>query len=210
MPLNFLNARSFARKEQRVYPNLESPNLKPLIILVAPGIVPIAYYLLHSLVEHSCINPKSLAFGSLDEKSIDIGLMKFLGLCPSTLSWYLEFAFAFSTSSVPLQSMLSLHESKGSMTPRKSHLYGSMPLYADDQDFHLMQASMRTYGRPASAVPWHSPLESTTLLVIALFTEVELSVAPDHSHDHVPLLGTLWYLHLDFFLDGIQPPYADD
>ncbi|RWW88581.1 hypothetical protein BHE74_00002539 [Ensete ventricosum] len=59
------------------------------------------YCLLRSLVEHSCINPKSLAFGYLDEKPIDIGLMKFLGLCPSALSWYLEFAFAFSTSSAP-------------------------------------------------------------------------------------------------------------
>ncbi|RWW00087.1 hypothetical protein GW17_00036963, partial [Ensete ventricosum] len=59
------------------------------------------YCLLRSLVEHSCINPKSLAFGYLDEKPIDIGLMKFLGLCPSALSWYLEFAFAFSTSSTP-------------------------------------------------------------------------------------------------------------
>ncbi|RZR82441.1 hypothetical protein BHM03_00008860 [Ensete ventricosum] len=43
-----------------------------------------AYDLLCSLVEHSCINPKSLTFGYLDEKSIDTGLMKFLGLCPST------------------------------------------------------------------------------------------------------------------------------
>ncbi|RWV85788.1 hypothetical protein BHE74_00035785 [Ensete ventricosum] len=57
-----------------------------------------AYCLLCSLVEHSCINSKSLTFGYLDEKPIDTGLMKFLGLCPSTLSWYLEFAFAFSTS----------------------------------------------------------------------------------------------------------------
>ncbi|RZS15529.1 hypothetical protein BHM03_00047359, partial [Ensete ventricosum] len=44
------------------------------------------YCLLRSLVEHSCINPKSPAFGYLDEKSIDTGLMKFLGLCPSALS----------------------------------------------------------------------------------------------------------------------------
>ncbi|RRT32211.1 hypothetical protein B296_00044429 [Ensete ventricosum] len=59
------------------------------------------YYLLRSLVEHSCINPKSLAFDYLDKKPIDIGLMKFLGLCPSALSWYLEFAFAFFTSLTP-------------------------------------------------------------------------------------------------------------
>ncbi|RZR97767.1 hypothetical protein BHM03_00027012 [Ensete ventricosum] len=84
------------------------------------------------------------------------------------------------------------------------------PPYADDQGFHLMQASMRTHGRPASAVPWHSPLESTALLAVALFTEVELPVAPDHSHDHIPLYETHWCLHLDFFLGGIQPSYADD
>ncbi|RRT39069.1 hypothetical protein B296_00048550 [Ensete ventricosum] len=72
------------------------------------------------------MNPKSLTFGYLDEKSIDNSLMKFLGLCPSVLSWYLEFAFAFSISSAP--PMLSLHESKGSMTQQKSHLYGTMVL----------------------------------------------------------------------------------
>ncbi|RRT50559.1 hypothetical protein B296_00008061 [Ensete ventricosum] len=59
------------------------------------------YCLLRSLVEHSCINPKSLTFGYLDEKLVDTGLMKFLGLCPSTLSWYLEFTSAFPTSSAP-------------------------------------------------------------------------------------------------------------
>ncbi|RWW40453.1 hypothetical protein BHE74_00054133, partial [Ensete ventricosum] len=73
------------------------------------------YCLLRSLVEHSCINPKSPAFGYLDEKSIDTGLMKFLGLYPSALSWYLEFAFVFSTSSPLLRPMISLNESKGSM-----------------------------------------------------------------------------------------------
>ncbi|RWW64902.1 hypothetical protein BHE74_00027824 [Ensete ventricosum] len=65
-------------------------------------------------------NPKSLAFGYLDEKLIDTDLMKFLGLCPSALSWYFEFASAFFTS--------SLHESKGSMTPRKSHLCSTIAL----------------------------------------------------------------------------------
>ncbi|KAJ8512127.1 hypothetical protein OPV22_002561 [Ensete ventricosum] len=89
-------------------------------------------------------------------------------------------------------------------------LDGTQPPYADDQGFHPMQASMHTHGRTASAVLWHSLLESTALLAVALFTEVELPVAPDHSHDHVPLHGTHWYLHLDFFLDGTQPPYADD
>ncbi|RRT37739.1 hypothetical protein B296_00035159 [Ensete ventricosum] len=77
------------------------------------------YCLLRSLVEHSCINPKSLAFGYLDEKPIDTDtdLIKFLGLYPFTLSKYLEFASAFSTFSTPFRSMLSLYESKGSMTP---------------------------------------------------------------------------------------------
>ncbi|URE02770.1 TBC1 domain family member [Musa troglodytarum] len=57
-----------------------------------------AYCLLHSLVEHSCIDPKSFTYGYLDEKSIDTSLMKFPGLCPSALSWNIEFAIAFSSS----------------------------------------------------------------------------------------------------------------
>ncbi|RRT34268.1 hypothetical protein B296_00024876 [Ensete ventricosum] len=84
------------------------------------------------------------------------------------------------------------------------------PPYADNQGFHLIQASMRTYGRPTSAVPWHLLLKSIALLSIALFTKVELPTPPDHSHNHVPLYGTHWYLHLDFFLGGIQSSYADD
>ncbi|RWW38474.1 hypothetical protein BHE74_00056287 [Ensete ventricosum] len=40
--------------------------------------------------------------------------------------------------------------------------------------------------------------------------ECSLPAAPDRSHDHIPLHETHWYLHLDFFLGGIQPPYADD
>ncbi|RWW78604.1 hypothetical protein BHE74_00013171 [Ensete ventricosum] len=70
-------------------------------VRITPAFDCTAYCLLHSLVEHSCINPKSSTFGYLDEKSIDTGLMKFLGLCHSVLSWYLEFAFAFSTSLAP-------------------------------------------------------------------------------------------------------------
>ncbi|RWW74585.1 hypothetical protein BHE74_00017472, partial [Ensete ventricosum] len=70
----------------------------PLMLL---GKIITTYCLLRFLVEHSYINLKSLAFGYLDEKAIDTGLMKFLGLCPSTLSWYLEFAFSFFTSSTP-------------------------------------------------------------------------------------------------------------
>ncbi|RRT68719.1 hypothetical protein B296_00026873 [Ensete ventricosum] len=86
------------------------------------------FCLLRSLVEHSCINPKSLTFDYLDEKLVDTGLMKFLGLYPLTLSWYLEFAYAFSTSRSLSRPTLSLHESKGSMTPRKSRLCGTMIL----------------------------------------------------------------------------------
>ncbi|RWW11497.1 hypothetical protein GW17_00024893 [Ensete ventricosum] len=51
---------------------------------------------------------------------------------------------------------------------------------------------------------------SQPILVVTLFTKVELPTAPDRSHDHVPLHEIHWYLHLDFFLGGIQPPYADD
>ncbi|RRT73610.1 hypothetical protein B296_00016243 [Ensete ventricosum] len=42
------------------------------------GVQDTTYCLLGSLVEHSCNNPKFLAFGYLNEKPIDIGLMKFL------------------------------------------------------------------------------------------------------------------------------------
>ncbi|RZS12907.1 hypothetical protein BHM03_00044423 [Ensete ventricosum] len=86
------------------------------------------YCLLCSLVEHSCINPKSLTFGYLDEKPIDTGLMKFLGLCPSRGlgTWSLPF---HSPPPRPLlRLMLSLHESKGSMTPRKARLCGTIVL----------------------------------------------------------------------------------
>ncbi|URD83986.1 hypothetical protein MUK42_21673 [Musa troglodytarum] len=61
----------------------------------------IAYWLLCSLVENSCIDPKFPTYGYLNEKNIDTGLTKFLGLYPLALSRYLEFAFAFSTSSTP-------------------------------------------------------------------------------------------------------------
>ncbi|CAL9071031.1 unnamed protein product [Musa acuminata var. zebrina] len=38
-----------------------------------------------------------------------------------------------------------------------------------------------TPGRPASAVPWPSLLESIALLSVVLFTKAELPVAPDHT-----------------------------
>ncbi|RWW56066.1 hypothetical protein BHE74_00037240 [Ensete ventricosum] len=69
----------------------------------------------------------------------------------------------------------------------KFSLGGTQPPYADDQGFHSIQYSMRTYGRPAAAVPWHLLFESIALLVVVLFTEVELPVAHDHTlHDQVP------------------------
>ncbi|RRT84412.1 hypothetical protein B296_00005720 [Ensete ventricosum] len=159
--------------------------------------------LLCFLVEHSCINPKSLAFGYLDKKLIDIGLMKFISLCPSVLSWYLEFVFAFSTSSAPfLRPMLSLHKNKGSMTPRKSRLCSTTVLPSPYPYYPLTCIRIPSFviGRSAFAALWCSS-ESTAfltdalllaLLVVALFTEVELPTAPDHSHDHVPLHGTHW------------------
>ncbi|RZS25960.1 hypothetical protein BHM03_00059243 [Ensete ventricosum] len=64
----------------------------------------------------------------LHEKPIDSGLIKFLGLCPSALSWYLEFALHSPPPWPLLRPILSLHESKGSMTPRKSHLCGTKVL----------------------------------------------------------------------------------
>ncbi|RWW43196.1 hypothetical protein BHE74_00051163 [Ensete ventricosum] len=128
-----------------------------------------AYCLLCSLVEHFCINPKSLTFGYLDEKSIDTGLMKFLGLCPSALSSYLEFAFAFSPPPRPLlQPMLSLHESKGSMTPRKSRLCGTMVLPSPWPYHPLPCICVPSFaiGRSASAALWRSS-ESTSFLTDA-------------------------------------------
>ncbi|RWW40258.1 hypothetical protein BHE74_00054345 [Ensete ventricosum] len=50
---------------------------------------------------------------------------------------------------------------------------------------------------------WHMEAGFLSVLTVALFTEVELPTAPDHSHDRVLLHGTHWYLHLDFFLGGI-------
>ncbi|RWW29615.1 hypothetical protein GW17_00005858 [Ensete ventricosum] len=90
------------------------------------------YCLLRSLVEHSYINPKSLAFGYLDEKPIDIGLMKFLGLCTPPPPRPL------------LRPMLSLHESKGSMTPRKSRLCGTM--LPTDVSFHVEEKVLMLHG----------------------------------------------------------------
>ena len=50
---------------------------------------------------HSCIDPKFFTFGYLDEKLVDTGLRKFLGLYPLALSQYFEFASVFLTSSTP-------------------------------------------------------------------------------------------------------------
>ncbi|RZR86832.1 hypothetical protein BHM03_00014111, partial [Ensete ventricosum] len=75
--------------------------IPPQCLLIDPSSTT-AYCLLRSLVENLCINPKSLVFGYLDEKPTDTGLMKFLGLCPSALSWYLEFA----SHSLPFRPLL--------------------------------------------------------------------------------------------------------
>ncbi|RZR85912.1 hypothetical protein BHM03_00012974 [Ensete ventricosum] len=88
----------------------------------------ITYCLLRSLVEHSCINPKSLTFGYLDEKPVDTGLMKFLGLCPSPCLGIWSLPLHSPPPRPLLRLMLSLHESKGSMTSRKSRLCGTMAL----------------------------------------------------------------------------------
>ncbi|RZR92342.1 hypothetical protein BHM03_00020615 [Ensete ventricosum] len=118
----------------------------------------ITYCLLHSLVTHSCINPKSLAFGYLDKKPIDAGLMKFFDLCPSALSWYLEFASAFSTSSAPFRPMLSLYKSKGLITPRKSGLCGTMALPSPRPYYLLPCICVPSFaiGRSASTALWRS------------------------------------------------------
>ncbi|RZS21818.1 hypothetical protein BHM03_00054502 [Ensete ventricosum] len=99
--------------------------LTSLILLVVEK-ASTAYCLLRSLVEHSCINPKSLTYGYLDEKPIDIGLMKFPALPPCLSTWSLPLH-----SPPPrhlLRPMLSLHESKRSMTPWKSRFCGTMVL----------------------------------------------------------------------------------
>ncbi|RZR85752.1 hypothetical protein BHM03_00012786 [Ensete ventricosum] len=75
----------------RILLNLESSALAttcPFGSQPLPAVIVeyIAYCLLCSLVEHSYINPKFLTFGYLDEKPIDTGLIKFLGLYPFTLS----------------------------------------------------------------------------------------------------------------------------
>ncbi|RWW66390.1 hypothetical protein BHE74_00026247 [Ensete ventricosum] len=103
------------------------------------------------LVEHSCINPKFLTFDYLDEKPVDTGLKKFLGLCPSALSWYLEFVSAFSTSLALLRLTLSLHESKGSMTPQKFRYCGTMTLPAHGPPIRCLASaslSSRSVGPP--------------------------------------------------------------
>ncbi|RWW48638.1 hypothetical protein BHE74_00045268 [Ensete ventricosum] len=89
--------------------------------------------------------------------------MKFSNLCRSNLSQYLEFASAFSTSLAPFHDhTLSLNESKGSMTPRMSHLYCTMavssswPYYSSP----CIYVHFFAIGRFASAALRHSS-EST-------------------------------------------------
>ncbi|RZS15572.1 hypothetical protein BHM03_00047430 [Ensete ventricosum] len=161
------------KKNKKFTPTWSPPTWsKSLIVLVAFGIVssspsPLSptppsrkgiALLLRSLVEHSRINPKSLTFGYLDEKPIDTDLMKFLGLCHSALSWYLEFASAFSISSTPFRPMLSLYESKGSMIPQKSHHCSTIVLPSPWPYYPLpcICVPSFTIGRSASAALWRS------------------------------------------------------
>ncbi|RWW41657.1 hypothetical protein BHE74_00052847 [Ensete ventricosum] len=81
-----------------------------------------------SLAKHSYINSKSPIFGYLDEKSANTDLLKFSGsvLQPCLGTWSLPL------HSLPFRprprSTLSLYESKGSMTPRKSRLCDTIAL----------------------------------------------------------------------------------
>ncbi|RWV92447.1 hypothetical protein GW17_00045181 [Ensete ventricosum] len=129
------------------------------------------YCLLCSLVEHSNINPKSLAFNYLDEKLINTGLIKFLGLYPSTLYWYLEFASAFSTSLAPFRPMLFLYESKGSMTSRKSRLCGTMALPNPWLYYLLPCICVPSFviGRSISVALWRSSDSTSFLFDTLLF-----------------------------------------
>ncbi|RRT33078.1 hypothetical protein B296_00049564 [Ensete ventricosum] len=137
-----------------------------------PGTV---YCLFRSLVEHSCINPKSIAFGYLNKKPIDTGLMKFFGLCPSTLSWYLEFASAFFTSSAPFTT--------NALSPWEQRIEGQRPRNFSNEVLPLRTMVLSSpwpyyplpyicipsfaIGRSTSMALWCSS-ESTSFLTITL------------------------------------------
>ncbi|RZS16651.1 hypothetical protein BHM03_00048699 [Ensete ventricosum] len=94
--------------------------------------------------------------------------MKFLGLCPSILSWYLEFASHSPPPRPLLRPTLSLHESKGSMTPWKSHLCVTMTLPAHGPTIRCLASAslsscsvgppLRHYGTPPSPPPFQPML----------------------------------------------------
>ncbi|RRT59201.1 hypothetical protein B296_00046017, partial [Ensete ventricosum] len=102
IPFNTGNTNNFMDSKVAARLTLWIEEQQSLIVLVAFGIVPSSPLSLSSTPlsrkgiaprtayfvpwSSSCINPKSPIFGYLDEKPIDIGLMKFLGLCPSVLS----------------------------------------------------------------------------------------------------------------------------
>ncbi|RWV84202.1 hypothetical protein GW17_00054107 [Ensete ventricosum] len=102
-------------------------------------------------IKHSCINPKSSTFGYLDEKPIDTNFIKFSGLCILHLL-------------SPFHDQLSLHEIKGSMTPRKSHHYGTITLPSPWYSYMLPCICVPFFviGRSASMALQHSS-ESTSI-----------------------------------------------
>ncbi|RWW75861.1 hypothetical protein BHE74_00016087 [Ensete ventricosum] len=181
-------------KSKKFTPTWSPPTWsKSLIVLVTYGIVPsspsplppippsrkgtVPYTSYFVPWSSTAASTRSPSLSALDEKPINTGLMKFLGHCPSALSWYLEFASAFSTSSAPFRPMLSLYESKGSMTPQKSRLCSTMVLPSPWPYYPLPCICIPSFaiGRSASAALWCSS-ESTSFLTNALI----LLVAEPH------------------------------
>ncbi|RZR96615.1 hypothetical protein BHM03_00025658 [Ensete ventricosum] len=130
------------------------------------------YYLLPSLVEHSYINLKSLIFDYLDEKSVDTDLMMSLvsALPPFLGTW-----------SLPLHSPLprlllgptfSLHESKGSIPPRKSHLCGTMTLPSPWPYYPLSYISIPFFALSRSASANEEPMERHNLILASIGVHV--------------------------------------
>ncbi|RRT42835.1 hypothetical protein B296_00032279 [Ensete ventricosum] len=118
--------------------------------------------------------------------------MKFSNLCRSNLSQYLEFASAFSTSLAPFHDhTLSLNESKGSMTPRMSHLYCTMavssswPYYSSP----CIYVHFFAIGRFASAALRHSSESTFILTRYELWSIVILQLLRSYLYMIVPPIG---------------------